>query len=102
MDLLRRPGEVRGVFRPSWGGGRDQWGRGGGGPGYEGPLLTLSLLQSKYTLRKGFVTLVCPSQPVMAHRGALNPAGYVYVSFDKLPGTEAESAILMRRVQTST
>lgn len=70
--------------------------------GMRAPSSPFSLLQSKHTLRKGFVTLVCPSQPVMAHRGALNPAGYVYVSFDKLPGTEAESAILMRRVQTST
>lgn len=77
-------------------------GQGGGGPGYEGPLLTLSSLQSKHALRKGFVTLVCPSQPVMAHGGALDPTVYAYVSFDKLPGTEAESVILMQRIQTGT
>ena len=61
-------------------------------PGAPGPLLTLSLLQSKQALRKGFVTLVCPCQAVVTHRGALDPAGGTCVSFDKHLVTEVESA----------
>lgn len=72
----------------------------GEAPEREGPLLTLFPLQSKHALRKGFVTLVCPSQPVMAHGGALDPSGYVslLIRFQAL----RQSVILMRRIQTCT
>lgn len=57
------------MFWPSWGWGRNQ----GRCLGHKGPLLTLSPLQSKQALRKGFVILVCTRQPVTTHGGALEP-----------------------------
>lgn len=68
-------------------------GQGWGAPRAPGPPLTLSLLQPKQALRKGFVTLAWPCQPAVAHGGALSRRG-VCISFTKHPVTEVESLLL--------